>query len=260
MSNRPPMPELSRRRFLQAAGLLPLAAAMPKGLLAQARAAPATQSFVFFNAHQAAVVREATARLIPGPEDDPLEAGHAGAREANVVRYIDVLLGAFAVSPPRIFTGGPWSDRNGGDENDMKSFVALSTQQEKIWRKRIADLQVTYRNGIAGLDAAAGGDFTSASQDTKDGALNDVPEFRDLLFTHAIEGFLSAPEYGGNEELAGWKEIEWKGDTQPRGYTPAEVGESDGLDPVVPDLLIAAVIANFDAAAVAIAARRRGGR
>lgn len=254
------MPELSRRRFLQAAGLLPLAAALPKGWLAQAMAAPAGQSFVFFNAHQAAVVREATARLIPGPDDDPLEAGHAGAREANVVRYIDVLLGAFAVSPPRIFTAGPWSDRSGGDDNYMETFVPLSALQDKIWRKRIADLQITYRDGIAGLDAAAGGDFTTAGPNEKDQMLSAAGEFLDVLFTHTIEGFLSAPEYGGNEDLVGWKEIEWKGDSQPRGYTPAEVGESDGLDPLVPDVLVAAVIANFDAAALQIAARRRGGR
>lgn len=254
------MPELSRRRFLQAAGLLPLAAAMPKSWLAQAMAAPAAQGFVFFDAHQADVVREATARLIPGPDDDPLEAGHAGAREANVVRYIDVLLGAFMVSPPRIFAGGPWSDRSGGDENYMEDFVPLSAFQDTIWRKRIAGLQVTYRDGIAGLDAAAGGDFTAASPNQKDQILSGASEFLDVLFTHAIEGFLSAPEYGGNEDLVGWKEIEWKGDSQPRGYTPAEVGESDGIDPVVPDVLIAAVIANFDAAALAIAARRRGGR
>ena len=254
------MPELSRRRFLQAAGMLPLAAAMPKGWLAHAMAAPASQHFSFFDAHQAAVVVEATARLIPGPDDDELEAGHAGAREANVVRYIDVLLGAFTASPPRIFTAGPWSDRSGGGENYMEDFVPLSPTQDKIWRARIAGLQKAYRDGIAGLDAAAGGDFTAASADEKDQILAGAGEFLNVLFTHAIEGFLSAPEYGGNEDLVGWNEISWKGDTQPRGYTPAEVGESDGLDPVVNDALIATVIANFDEAALEIAARRRGGR
>jgi hypothetical protein len=253
------MPELSRRRFLQAAGLLPLAAALPKGWLAQAMAAP-SDTFSFFDAHQAAVVREATARLIPGPDDDPLEAGHAGAREANVVRYIDVLLGAFTATPPRIWAGGPWSDRSGSNENHMDNFVPLSPVQEKIWRARIAGLQKTYRDGIAALDAAAGDDFTKASADEKDQILADAGPFLDVLFTHAIEGFLSVPEYGGNEDLVGWQEIEWKGDVQPRGYTPAEVGESDGLDPVVPDVLIAAVIANFEAAALAIVAEGRGGR
>ena len=253
------MPELSRRRFLQSAGLLPLAAALPKGWLAQAMAAT-PETYSFFDAHQAAVVLEATARLIPGPVDDPLEAGHAGAREANVVRYIDVLLGAFTVSPPRIFAGGPWSDRSGGAENHLEDFVPLSPMQDKIWRARLAALQKTYRDGIAGIDAAAGGNFTEATADEKDQILAEAGPFLDVLFTHAIEGFLSAPEYGGNEDLVGWNEISWKGDTQPRGYTPAEVGESDGPDPVVPDALIAAVVANFDAAALEIAARRRGGR
>lgn len=250
------MSELSRRRFLQAASLVPLAAALPRGFLAEAMAAtPGT--FDFFDAHQAAVVREATARLIPGPEDDPLEAGHAGAREANVVRYIDVLLGAFTADPPRIFASGPWSDRSGGRENHMEDFVPLTPQQEQVWRKRVTALQKAYRDGVAALDAEAGGDFATASADAQDQALNQVGEFRDLLFVHAIEGFLSAPEYGGNERRAGWTEISYRGDTQPRGYTPPEVAESDGLDPVVPDALLLGVMANFQNVAVQIAARRR---
>ena len=254
------MTELSRRRFLQAAGLLPLAAMLPRGTLAEALAAPDDAGFAFFDAHQAAVVREATARLIPGPLDDPLEAGHPGAREANVVRYIDLLLSAFDVDPPRIHAGGPWSDRSGGDENYMEHFVPLGALQEKMWRARIAELQAQYRQGIAALDAAAGGDFTAASASQQDNALGDAGDFLDILFTHAIEGFLSVPEYGGNQDLVGWQEISWRGDTQPRGYTPAEIGESDGLDPVIPDVLVGAVLANFELAARAVAARRPGGR
>ena len=252
------MPELSRRRLLQAASLVPLAAALPRGFLANAMATPA--AFDFFDAHQVAVVREATARLIPGPEDDPLEAGHAGAREANVVRYIDVLLGAFTADPPRIFAGGPWSDRSGGRENYMEDFVPLTPQQEQVWRKRVAALQKAYRDGVAALDVEAGGDFATASPDERDAALNGVPDFRDLLFVHAIEGFLSTPEYGGNKALVGWNEISFRGDTQPRGYTAQEVGESDGPDPVVPDALVLGVMSHFEEAALQIAARRRGGR
>lgn len=255
------MPELSRRRFLQAASLMPLAAAMPRGFLAQAMAA-APASFDFFDAHQAAVVREATARLIPGPEDDPLEAGHAGAREANVVRYIDVLLGAFTANPPRIFASGPWSDRSGGDENFMEDFVPLTPQQEQIWRKRIAALQKEYRDGVKALDAAAGGDFAEASPDDRDAALMDrsVEAFRTTLFVHAIEGFLSAPEYGGNKDRVGWEEISFRGDVQPRGYTTKEVSDSDGLDPAVPEALVLGVMTHFEGAVLQMTARRRGGR
>jgi GMC oxidoreductase len=43
----------------------------------------------FFTSHETAVVEEATARIAPGPTDDPAEAGHPGVREAGVVNYID---------------------------------------------------------------------------------------------------------------------------------------------------------------------------
>jgi hypothetical protein len=254
------MPEVSRRRFLQTAGMLPLAALLPREILARALAAPASASFVFFDPHQAAVVREATARLIPGPQDDPLEAGHPGAREANVVRYIDLLLGAFATNPPRLYAGGPYSDRAGGDENYMASFVALSPFQEASWRKRIAKLQAAYVAGVKALDAAAGGDFASASPNKQDQALAGAGPFLDTLFVHAIEGMYAVPEYGGNAGLVGWQDISYPGDSQPRGYTPDQVSQSDGVDPVIPDVLVAAVLADFELAARAVATRRLGGR
>ena len=258
-SNPSRMSELTRRRFIQAAALSPLVALLPRGMIAKALAAPATQPFEFFDAHQAAVVREATARLIPGPADDPLEAGHPGAREANVVRYIDVLLAAFSHSPPRIHAGGPWSNRSGGDQDYMATFVSLSPFQEASWRKRIADLQEKYRKGIKALDAAAGGDFASASHDAQDSALAGAGKFLNLLFVHAIEGFLSVPEYGGNQDLVGWKEISFRGDTQPRGYTAEELVEKQ-FDPVVPDALILAAMAHLDLAAPHIATRGHSGR
>jgi hypothetical protein len=240
--------------------MLPLAAALPRGWIAGALAAPPEEAYRFFDPHQADVVREATARLIPGPEDDPLEAGHAGAREANVVRYIDLLLGAFTVDPPGIHAGGPWSDRAGGEANHMRTFVALSPVQETLWRKRIADLQETYRMGIKALDAEAGGDFASASPIQQDQILTAAADFRDVLFVHAIEGFLSVPEYGGNADLVGWNEIRWPGDSQPRGYTQEEVSSSDGLDPIVPDVLVSAALANFGEAVATMLKRRGYGR
>jgi len=55
-----------------------------------------------------------------------------------------------------------------------------------------------------------------------------------LLFTHAIEGMYSAPEYGGNADLVGWQEIAWPGDRQPRGYSDSQVTLSDGPDLYTP--------------------------
>ena len=102
------------------------------------------------------------------------------------------------------------------------------------WRKRLAAWQDQYEKGIATLDKLAGGDFTKALAAVQDKTLagSGASAFLPLLFEHTIEGLYAAPEYGGNRGLAGWKDIGFPGDIQPRGYTPDEVSRSDGHDPV----------------------------
>jgi len=251
---------ISRRQFIQGASLLGLAALVPAEVLHWARAEAAATGFLFFDDHQAAVVREATARMIPGPTDDPLELGHPGAREANVTRYIDTMLGALTVTPERIHTGGPWSNRAGGTTKYMANFVPLTPPQRLGWERKLAALQKQYADGIKALDAAASGDFVGADNNTKDQVLTNAGAFRDLLFTHAIEGMYSVPELGGNQNLVGWTEIKFKGDTQPRGYTPAEVTNSDGPDFYVPTGAAATLLQQLDAAATAMVRQRSYGR
>jgi hypothetical protein len=227
------------------AGLLPLAVALGPDLLIRAWAAAADESFRFFDAHQAAVVREATARLIPGPTDDPTELGHPGAREAGVVGYIDTLLAAFSFATPPIHAGGPFSNRPDPTKpNDMARFVPLTRMQEQAWRKRVTELQQKYREGVPLLDRLAGGDFAGAPAPLQDAALtqDEAVAFRDVLFTHAIEGTYSVPEYGGNAGLVGWQEIRFAGDRQPLGWSDDEVSKSDGPDPVVVDGVVQSVI------------------
>ena len=66
---------VSRRAVLGGLSLLPLAAAM-RGALPAASADP---GYRFLTPHQAAVLDAATRRLVPGPEDCPLEVGSPGA-------------------------------------------------------------------------------------------------------------------------------------------------------------------------------------
>ena len=216
---------------MKGAALLPLAAAMPRGVLASALA-DTSATYRFFTAHQAAVIVEATARLIPGPQDDPTETGHPGAREANVVRYIDTMLAAFTFHPPRIHADGPFSDRAGASHDDMARFLPLPRMRRLGWERRLKALHLQYRAGIKELDELAGGDFTQASPPEQDGALTQS-SFRPLLFEHAIEGMYCVPEYGGNRGLVGWADVKFPGDSQPRGYTAQQVSESDGPDPTV---------------------------
>ena len=204
-------------------------------------------ALLFFTSHEAAVVEAATARIAPGPGDDPAEAGHPGAREADVTGYIDSMLGALGAlddPAPLVYAGGPWSNRHTSGPDLMARFATLDPVARIAWRRRLQAWQEQYRQGIATLDRLAGGDFTKAHAAAQDKILagSQASSFTSLLFEHTIEGLYSAPEYGGNRDLAGWKEIGFPGDIQPRGYTPDEVSRSDGPDPVDNTGVVAGVI------------------
>ena len=221
-----------RRRAIIAA--LPVAA----GLAAcTSPRQPQRADLNFFTEHQAAVVEAATARIAPGPTDDPAEAGHPGAREADVTGYIDTMLGA--LDDQKIFAGGPWSNRHTSGPDLMARFTPLNPVARIAWRNRLIAWQDQYAKGISQLDKLAGGDFTQASHKKQDKILAapSVGEFRSLLFEHTIEGLYASPEYGGNRNLTGWTEIGFPGDIQPRGYSADEVERSDGHDPLGHDPL-----------------------
>jgi hypothetical protein len=171
----------------------------------------------FLTEHEYDVVRELADQLLP-PHAEFVGAGAAGTAD-----YVDRTLGAFNVDPPRIWAGGPYSGRYGG-EPGFGAFLSLSRVEELAWRTRIEGSrgiperewngpvrgwQEVYRDGIAAL----GDDLDLDAQ----------PELKQLLFEHACEASYGAPEYGGNRDLAGWIAIGYAGDVQPRGWSDAEV-------------------------------------
>jgi len=194
-------------------------------------------------------------RVVPGvPEDTVPGAVAAGCHEA-----IDALLGAFTVSPPRIYAGGPFSDRGGAPTNDFERFVPLDSYETKAWRLRIEGsrgrralerngevdgYQRTYREGLAALEDSTPGGFSDLPGPARDVVLerSEDPRVRamlDLAVPHTLEFLYGAPEYGGNRGLVGWRTTDFDGDTQPRGYTREEVvaPESSGPLDVVGDLV-----------------------
>ncbi len=186
---------------------------------------------VFFTDAEYAVVAAACERLIPA---DP-QLGAPGATRAGVADYIDQLLGAFSFDPPRIWAGGPFSGRRGGEAR-FEAFLELSPLEELAWRIRIEGsrgiperefngpvigLQERYRAGLEAL----GADFASCDGPEQDARLDAVPEFKALLYEHACEGLYGDPVYGGNRDQVGWRFIAFPGDAQPRGYTDTEVSE-----------------------------------
>ncbi len=168
-------------------------------------------------------------RVIP-PDDLSPGAGQAGGAD-----YVDLLLGAFRFDPPRIWAGGPFSGRHGGDAS-FGNWLALGRIEELAWRMRIegsqgrperefngpvVGWQAQYRTGLAAL----GGDFAEVEPAEQDARLQSrVDEvFRTLLFEHACESLYGDPTYGGNRNGAAWAAIGFAGDVQPRGWTDEEV-------------------------------------
>ncbi len=176
-----------------------------------------------------AVLTAACDRVVPATGRGP------GAVAAGVPDYIDGLLGAFLVDPPRIWARGPTSGRFGGEEA-FAGFHPLSPMDELAWRTRIegsqgrsarefngpvVGLQERYRSALDAL----GADFCRVGPEEQDARLAAVDGFGQLLFHHCCEGLYGAPEYGGNRDGAAWAAIDFAGDVQPRGWTDTEVSE-----------------------------------
>jgi hypothetical protein len=172
------------------------------------------------------ILQAACSRLVPADEEQD-------AAGMGVADYIDGLLGAFLVDPPRIWAGGPFSGRFGGRAS-FASFHRLAPHDELAWRTRIegsrgipererlgtvAGLQEQYTEGLAAL----GEDFPTLPAELQDLRLRSAGPFLRLLYEHVCEGLYAAPEYGGNRDLMGWHSIGYLGDVQPRGYTDDEV-------------------------------------
>lgn len=200
---------------------------------------PPAEAGRFLDPHGYETLRAVTGVIIPEDEDP-------GALSACAADYIDFLLGAFQVDPPRIYAAGPLSGRHGG-ENGFSTYLPLSRVKEIAWRTYIegsrgiperefngpvTGLQEIYTKGLEELDKlareSAQADFKDLSQAEQERILNRAdPAFLAIVFDHTVEGMYAAPEYGGNRDLAGWKYIGYEGDRQPIGYTRREVEELD---------------------------------
>jgi hypothetical protein len=169
-------------------------------------------------------LRALTDRLLPG-------AGTAGAAD-----YVDQLLGAFTFDPPRIWAGGPFSGRHGGDPG-FDRWLEPAPVEELAWRIRIegsrGDPTREWNGAVVGWQEryqaileALGEDLADQSVEEQDRRIAELPgDDRRFVFTHACEAHYGDPVYGGNRDGAGWRAIGFDGDVLPRGWTDAEVRE-----------------------------------
>lgn len=239
---------LGRRTFLRGSRDLALLTMVPAPVVSAfvsgaEPAAAADGGGYFLTAAELETLTALCDRLIPGQPEDP----DPGAIQAGVPNYIDLFLGAFLiVGTPRIWAGGPFSDRAGATHNDFADFLELDEIEELAWRTRIEGslgiperewggpvegLQQKYRKGLATLDdlarARGGRRFHQLPKWFQDILVTfpqwGLGEFFDLAWGHCLEGMYGSPEYGGNRDLVGWEYTQWPGDSQPRGNTAEEV-------------------------------------
>jgi gluconate 2-dehydrogenase gamma chain len=245
---------LPRRLFLVAGGGAAAAAMLGVSCSDDDRGAaePVTSSSTsaperarrFFTPREAVTVEAATARILPGTPDDP------GAREAEVVVYIDALLASGGWASEPIYRMPPFvvpdEDEGSASEEDEE----LDTTSYGVTRRPIGTRDrwgeqsmltpaEVYRSALPALDAYAtqrfGAAFAQLGDDQQDLVLADLeagvptnfppePSSRDffaLLRQHTIEGMFSDPIYGGNRELVGWKLIGWP--AAQRAYSVTEL-------------------------------------
>jgi gluconate 2-dehydrogenase gamma chain len=179
-------------------------------------------------------LRALTARLLPGPPEDP----DPGALEAGAAEAIDRFLDAFAGARPPIHAA-----RDGG-------FVELDAVAELGWRIRLeGSLGLNGREfagpveglaervdaGLALLDdhcrATYEIDFADAQHEQQDallvGASGELDAFVGLVLMMTLEVVYGPEQYGANRRGINWKALGWPGFTQPRGFTAEQVSTPD---------------------------------
>src|SRR5437660_828939 len=116
-----------------------------------------------------------TERLMPGAPGKP------GARDANVLNYIDLALsGAYA-------------------------------ELQEFYRRGLAQLDAscrkTYSEPFARLDSVKQDEVITVLEQGKAAGFTwpTAQDFFNTIRTHTIEGLFADPVYGGNKDFAGWR-------------------------------------------------------
>lgn len=237
----PLAPSLTRREAFRLAGALALVLGGPK---CAPSTSPASTSSSAPLSDQERAELSAIADVILPPDEEP------GGAALGAIAYLEGLVTAFDHDVPRIFAGGPFSGRNplpdasghassNFPENDFSTFIELDRVSDASWRLEILgsaglpgggpndallgatpSLADRVRKGLADARASSDRPLTALGYDDLLGVFNaQSQDWKDLMIDLVTEAAFSAPEYGGNAGLAGWKVCHFEGDSAPLGYS-----------------------------------------
>jgi len=237
-----------RRTFLQLVAAGGAAVAVPWLPGCSDRSTGTAAPARFFSAEERTVIDQLAAAIVP-------EDRTVGAAGTDAVEYIDRFLALFDADVPTIYRGGPFSGRapypdpvTGAASDDFPDdawleilpptrLQELSFRIELLGSASVANgeinaplvpatpgLQALYRDAVVAVNEFAREQGVESFAALDDGgrlaafASTDA-EFRDAFLSHLAEGMFGAPEYGGNRDLAGWRDYSYDGDSQPLGHT-----------------------------------------
>jgi gluconate 2-dehydrogenase gamma chain len=135
----------------------------------------------FFNSEDAATVAAFAERLMPGAPGKP------GARDADVLNYIDLALaGAYA---------------------DLQYFYRCGLASLDAYCRK------TYKEPFRRLSAGQQDEVITALEQGKANEFSwpSAVAFFNTVRTHTMEGMFADPIYGGNKDFAGWRLVGFPG-------------------------------------------------
>jgi gluconate 2-dehydrogenase gamma chain len=155
--------EIDRRTFVTAAGTA------AGGMLLLPACAPSGRAWRFFSDAEAIVVDAVAEQIIPADQD-------AGARDANVVNFIDLqLVGPFKRHQQAYRTG----------------IIGVQQTSHAMFGANFETLEWERQTGV--LQALERGDAPGAAWETA-----SSPSFFELIRDHTMQGFYGSPRHGGN--------------------------------------------------------------
>jgi gluconate 2-dehydrogenase gamma chain len=185
-----PSRPLSRSELLKRAGVLGAAVAVPSALAPNAALAEAELSELrrmkALSPGDAATISAVCERLIPSDATGP------GAKEANVVRYIDrALAGDLSAFRPA-YTAAVISIDSYSQSKYGAAFAALPADKQDAV---LTDMDLN----------------RTTAQVPSVAFLPNAKAVFEMIRTHAVQGMFGDPEHGGNAGFAGWKLVRFPG-------------------------------------------------
>ena len=196
---RAPSRPLSRAELLKRAGVLGAAAAVPAAVAPEAALAQEElaqlQQLKALSPGEAATIGAFVERLIPSDASGP------GAREANVLRYIDRALAGDLSMFRSSYTAATLAIDAYAERKFGRAFATLTTdQQDAILRDMDTNLPTRQDPTVTQLGGQSTADF-----------LPNAKAVFEMIRTHAVQGMFGDPAHGGNTGFVGWRLVRFPG-------------------------------------------------